>query len=275
MLGGGRFMGRWLWRTALAVAVASVGATPAAGQIDYRNLDDDRPVHVEDAYPVERYAFELLIPYTYEREQGGGWRHHSVVELAYGIVRNAHVAVKLPLAGVREGADTDWGLAGVRALVLYNFNTEGPWLPALSLRADLDLPVGSLAADEASVSVKGILTRSWGRSRLHLNGAYRFGPEGAPAAVEAAHQWWYGAALDRTLFRQSLLLVGEVYVARPADGVPVEVNASLGVRWQWRPTTVVDLGVTRGLRADYGPEVGVTVGLSHAFAVAGLLPRLR
>jgi hypothetical protein len=47
---------------ALAIALTAAGFPPLAAQIDYRNLDDHRPVRTEDAYPIERYAFELLIP---------------------------------------------------------------------------------------------------------------------------------------------------------------------------------------------------------------------
>jgi hypothetical protein len=107
---------------------------------------------------------------------------------------------------------------------------------------------------------------------VHLNAAYRFGPDSAPAVVEGLERWWYGAALDRTLFRQSLLVVGEVYARRAVEAAPVEVNAALGLRWQWRPTTVLDVGVSRGLRDAVGPDYAVTVGISNAFAIAGLMP---
>jgi hypothetical protein len=50
-------------------------APPLAAQIDYRNLDDERPVATEDAYPVERHAFELLTAYRYEHERGGANLH--------------------------------------------------------------------------------------------------------------------------------------------------------------------------------------------------------
>jgi hypothetical protein len=255
-----------------ASVLTFAAALPAAAQIDYRNLDDDRPTRVEDAYPAERYAFELLIPYSFEREQGGGWVHASPLELAYGLFRNAHVGVKAPLAVVGDGGSTEWGLSGIRALALYNFNTESRGLPALSLRTDAVFPVGGLAGSETHVGVQAIATRSWGRHRLHLNGAYRFGRDGTPAAVEGLDRWWYGAALDRTLFRQSVLVIGEVYSGRPTDAAPVEVNASLGLRWQWRPTAVIDVGISRGLSKGLGPEFAMTIGVSNAFAIAGLMP---
>jgi hypothetical protein len=251
---------------ALAVAV------PADGQIDYRNLDDDRPTRVEDAYPAERYAFELLVPYSFEREQGGAWVHASLLELEYGLLRNAHVGVKAPLAVAGDADTTRSGLSGIRVLALYNFNTESRRLPAVSLRTDVVLPVGSLGGSETHAAVQVIATRSWGRHRLHVNAAYRFGPDGVPAVAESLDRWWYGAAVDRTLFRQSVLVIGEVYARRPVDAAPVEVTASLGLRWQWRPTTVVDAGISRGLREGLGPEYAVTVGVTKAFAIAGLMP---
>jgi hypothetical protein len=240
-------------------------------QIDYRNLDDDRPTRVEDAYPAERYAFELLIPYRVERE-GGATVHASVLELEYGFLPNAQIGFKAPFAAVHSGGTTTTGLSGLRVFALYNFNTESLVLPAFSLRTDVTFPVGSLGGSDTHVTVKGIATRSFGRTRLHLNGAVRLGRDAPGAVVEGVERWWYGAALDRTLFRQSVLLIGEVYASREIEAAPVEVNASLGLRWQWRPTAVIDLGISRGLRKGLGPDYALTVGVSNAFAIAGLMP---
>lgn len=255
------------FRAAEVAALLVLGVTsPLAAQIDYRNLDDHRPTRVEDAYPAERYALELIAPYSLERERGGRWLHAVDLEAEYGGVLNAQIGVAVPVAGATgEG----WGLSGLRVFMLYNFNTEGPLLPAMSLRADVQLPVGSLADDHVRVTGKGILTRSWGRQRVHLNAGYSLGEDTAPAAVDHADLWWVGAALDHTLYRQSVLAVGEVFVEQTSRGVPVEVNATLGLRWQWRPTTVLDLGVGRGLRPGVGPELSLTIGLTNAF---GLVP---
>lgn len=266
---------RITWRTALAAAALAAGFRPAPAQIDYRNLDDDRPVLVEDAYPLERYAFEFLAPYRFVRDKSGRSVHGFIAELEYGILPNAELGVKLPVSALRDGGATDWGISGLRVFGLYNFNTESPVFPALSLRADATFPVGSLGGRETHVAVKALATRSWGRSRVHLNAAYGFGPEGTASAVESAGRWWYGAALDHTLFRQSTLLVGEVYALRAADGERVQVNASLGLRYQWSPYVVLDAGISRGLRSGLGPDYAVTFGISRAFAVTRLMPRGR
>lgn len=265
---------RRLWCAAFAHAVLGLVAAPLGAQIDYRNLDDDRPTRVEDAYPTERYAFELLIPYKVDRE-GGVTLHASVLELEYGLLPNAQIGFKAPLAAVISGGTTRTGLSGLRVFALYNFNTEGLVLPAFSLRTDVAFPVGSLGGSDTHMTVKGIVTRSFGRTRLHLNGAYGFGKDGTPAVVEAVEQWWFGAALDRTLFRQSLLLVCEAYALREVKSAPTEVTASIGLRWQWRPTTVIDVGVARRLRQNVGPDYAITIGISNAFAIPGLLPRGR
>jgi hypothetical protein len=243
-------------------------------QIDYRNLDDDRPVLTEDAYPVERYAFEFLLPYAFEDERGGGQVHALVPEIEYGIIRNAQLGVKLPLARVREAGEVETGFAGLRGFGLYNFNAESRTLPALAARADLLVPLGALGGEATRVTLKAIATRSWGLTRFHANAAWTLGGEVGLAAVEPGHRWSYSVAADRTLYRQSLLLVGEVAAHRAVKGAPVELNLGAGARYQWTPTTVLDLGLQRRLRTA-GPDLAVTVGLSHAFALSGLLPRGR
>lgn len=254
----------------LTLTLSIVSAAHA--QIDYRNLDDDRPTRVEDAYPIERFAFEGLLPYQVDKEAGGVVTHSIVPELSYGIARNAQLGVTLPLALEDGAGDTRGGLVGLLLFALYNFNTESRGLPALSLRVDAGFPVGALAGDQTRVGLKGIATRSFGKNRVHLNGAYGVGSGGAAPATEAIPHWWAGIALDRTLFRQSTLLVGEIYALQEDKGAATQVNASIGIRYQWTPTTVIDFGVGRRLRSGVGPDIAVTLGFSHAFAIAGLMP---
>jgi hypothetical protein len=258
--------------SAPTLLLLSLSAAPLPAQIDYRNLDDDRPVVSEDAYPVERYAFELLAPYQFEAEPGGGELHVVAPELAYGVIRNGQVGFKLPLGAVAEGGGTEWGLAGVRLFGLYNFNSEGPWVPGVSLRGDASLPVGSLAGEGVRVGLKAIATRSWGRTRAHLNASRGFGSEDELSAAEPLHRWSASLAVDRTFYRASLLLIAELATSQAIADARSEINASLGARWQWTPTLVLDAGVTRRLGSDIGPDFALTLGVSHAFAVRALMP---
>jgi hypothetical protein len=257
---------------AVVVGLYTLFLGRASAQIDYRNLDDDRPVVTEDAYPVERYAFEVLVPYRFEADASGAELHTTVPEAAYGLARNAQVGLKLPLAAADDATGTDWGLAGLRVFGLYNFNTESLRLPALSLRADISFPVGSLAGDGSRFAIKAIATRSWGRMRAHLNASRGFGSEDALSVAEPLSRWNASLAIDRTFFRSSILLIGEVAISQAVQDAPTAVNASLGGRWQWTPTLVLDAGVMRRLRSATGPDIALTIGISHAFALRGLMP---
>ena len=257
---------------ALAIALTVAGLHPVVAQIDYRNLDANRPVRTEDAYPIERYALELAIPYEYENGVAGEQVHLVVPELAYGAFANAEVGLELPLAALRTPAGTDWGFAGPRVFALYNFNTEAPVLPALSLRADVALPIGDLGADDPQLTLAGIVTRSWGLTRLHLNAAATIGRDDGRPVVDAPPRWALSLAADRTFYRQSLLLVAELGLLETASGAPTAVTAAAGLRYQLTPTIVVDAGISRRLVADAGPDLGLTLGLSHAFGIAGWLP---
>jgi hypothetical protein len=244
----------------------------AVAQVDYRNLDDDRPTVIEDAIPLERWAFEFIAPWRFEQDHGGGTTHSLVPELATGVLPNLHLGFKLPIAGVESDGEWQAGLSGIRVFGFYNFSTESISLPALSIRVDATLPVGSLAGEGARVGVKGIATRSWGRHRVHLNASYGVGSDDAvPAAEEGVPRWSAGAAWDWTFVRESLLLVGEVYGAEVRSPEPTELNAGIGLRFQVGPTLVLDLGVSRRL-LEHGPDVALTLGLTHAFAVRALMP---
>ena len=262
-------------RTMLAAVLAAAALAPpmhpAHAQIDYRNLDDERPVATEDAYPVERYGFELLAPYRFEAERGGVAVHLVAPELEYGVLPNAQIGLKMLLAATDGPKGTDWGLAGLRLSGLYDFNTESAGLPALALRTDASVPVGSLAGDAFRVTLKGIATRSWGSTRGHLNAAVSLGTDAGLGLVDFPARWLVSAAVDHTFIRHSLLAIAEVLTERPVEGAAIEVNASAGVRWQWMPTLVLDGGVTRRLGSN-GPDFGITIGLSQAFALPGLMP---
>jgi len=259
------------------LVIGSFGGDSAAAQIDYRNLDEGRPVRTEDAYPVERYAFELVLPYQYENERGPGRSHFVAPELAYGILANTMVGLKLPFAALDggPGVETRWGFGGPRIFALYNFNTESRRLPALALRVDASLPLGNLAGDQARGAFTAIATRSWGRTRAHLNATAGFGPGFNTQDEPPAHAipaWSASAAIDHTLLRRSVVVIGEIALGEAAGESDTEVSVALGGRMQLTPTFVLDAGIERRLTNRAGADIGLTIGISHAFALAGLMP---
>lgn len=259
-----------------AAALALWAAAPAAAQTDYYNTDAGRPVRVEDAYPTERYAFELqLAPLRLEREAGGVYNWELAPEIAYGILPRTHVEVGFPVRFVDPGGDDEArGLAGIEIAALHNLNVETRTLPAFAVAADVLLPVGSLAPERAYPSVKGIATRNFGFARFHANAQYTFGDEpDAGEDVGEASRWMAGVAVDKAFPLRALLATADVFAERPLEsGAELAWTAEAGVRYQLSPQFNVDFGVGRRF-AGGEPGWFFTFGTARAFAVRGLVAR--
>lgn len=244
-------------------------------QTDYYNTDAGRPVRIEDAYPVERYAFEAQVaPLRLERADVGTYHWEIEPELAYGIFPRTQVEVGLPLAFQDAGEARDgFGLAGIDFSVLHNLNVETRTLPALAVAADLLLPVGNFAPDRVYPTVKGIATRSFSFARFHANGQYTFGSSpGDGAEVGEASRWMAGVAVDKTFPLRSALLIADVFTEQPLhDGEDLRWTAEVGTRYQLDPFFALDAGIGRRLAGD---EQGwfVTFGAARVFAVRSLMP---
>ena len=260
-----------------AMALLALGAAirPAGAQTDYYNTDAGRPVRIEDAYPVERYAFELqLAPVRMERESGGSYHWEVAPELAYGILPSTQLEIGFPLSFVDEGdGGEERGLAGIEIAALHNLNVETRTLPALAIAADVLLPVGSLAPDETYASLKGIATRTFSFARVHLNGQYTFGDDAdADENVGDASRWMAGIAVDRTFPLRSILLTADVFAEQALeDGADLAWTAETGFRYQSSPQFNIDFGLGRRFAGD-GQGWFLTFGAAHAFAVRSLLP---
>lgn len=248
----------------------------ARAQTDYRNLDDGRPVRTEDAFVVDFRGFEALAPATFDADVAGASRYTVQPELEYGLWQNTQLGVKLPVGVVDSAGSSTFGLGGLQFSEVYNFNSEGPALPAISARFDLLLPLGDQAGNRTLGTLKLIATRTLGLTRLHLNGAWTFGTSAAEGPrLEPPPRWFVGAAVDYTFFRSSVLLVGELTASQENEDAPTALIAAAGARWQWTPTLVLDAGIGRRLTGNAGPDIELTAGISHAFAVRGLMPKVR
>lgn len=257
-------------RSALVGVV--IATTPAWGQIDYRNLDRGRPFTVEDAYPIEQYAFELSGSYLLQTRQGSRTGHGLEPELSYGIGKGMAVSLATPLL-LRSGAVGErTGLAGLSASLLANFTTERPGLPGIGVRLDATLPVGGAAPSGTSQSIGLLGTMSIGSSRLNMSGGLEVVRPDRRAGAEGAPLWHLGVQLDRTLIRSSTLLAAEVVLRREARGDPLTLAPAIGIRRQITPTLVLDAGLLAGFSAGDHPRTTLTLGVSHLFAIAAMMP---
>lgn len=267
-------------------ALALVTATPAvlSAQTDYYNTDAGRPITVEDAYPTERYAFELqLAPLKLERSAAGVYSYAVEPEIAYGILPRTHIEVGAPLVYVDRGTSgKNAGAAGLDISVLHNFNAETS-IPALGIAGEMLLPLGGLAHENAYFSAKGIATRTLRSARFHFNGRYTFGnaeeaglnssgTASQTVGAEELSRWLLGVAIDKTFPLKATLITAEMFASRPMDRAEdVEWNAGAGIRYQLNPHFAMDGGIGKQITGD---DRGwfVTFGLARAFAVRSLIP---
>lgn len=273
---------------ATALLAAAVWGSPAFAQTDYYNTDAGRPIRIEDAFPTERYAFELqLAPVRLERASGGIYSWALEPEIAYGILPRTHIEIGFPLAYTELGSDRRRsGLAGINISALYNLNVETRSLPAFGIVGQVLAPVGNLAPDKTYGSVKGMATRTYKWARFHVNAQYTFGqsPESATgdgsqdgntpigaSAVEIS-RWLGGIAIDRTYPLSSRLITAEVYAQQPIhEEADVEWNVGAGIRQQLSPQFALDGGIGRRVTGE-DRSWFATFGLAYAFGVRGLIP---
>jgi hypothetical protein len=248
-----------------------VAALPASAraQTDYYNTDRGRPLRVEDAYPVERRAFEIqAAPLRVERFAQGAYSWGFEPEIAYGIAPRTHVEAGVPLAFIDAAGARRSGVSGVHLSLLHNLNVETS-IPALALAASAALPMGSLASDETYFSVTGIATRTLSWARFHLNADYTFGdePDAGDTGIIEESRWSAGLSVDKTFPLRSLLLAGEIVAEQPLeDAADVAFSAAIGTRYQLAPRWAVDAGVGKRLTGDERSWF-ITFGSAYAFGL--------
>lgn len=162
------------------------GASPLAAQTGYYDLDTARPVRVEDANVIPLYALELEpAPVRGEWLAGGRSRYRITPHAAFGILPRTQVEASLPLEHRDLGAGAESGAAGLEVSAMHSFNNERQYRPAFALWIGARLPVGALAASGTRVGARGIMTRSFGFGRVHLNAEYSTTNKSTPCVPAA------------------------------------------------------------------------------------------
>jgi len=283
-----------LWRGVRVAACAGVVALAAPSvvlaQTDYFNTDGGRPLRIQDANAVEWRAIELqFAPLLLERSPGGRWRPEIEPELAFGLLPRTVLSFGFPLVSADRpaavptvggpalpssgGTSAVSGLAGVHVSVFHQLNLETR-IPSFAVKADALLPAGPFSADQPYYTLTGIVTRTLsalGPVRVHGNAAVTMGEAVrgdtvTRALVLPAPRWRAGVSMDRAFPLQATLIAVEALAQRSLlEGADVVWSTGAGVRHQFSPRLVMDVGVLHDLT---GPErswsftVGTAVALS-------------
>jgi hypothetical protein len=241
--------------------------SPVSGlALDHDNLDPNRPIGMEDAYAIPKGEIGLEGGVRFNDRREGRTRVTFQPQIIYGAFENTQIEVQgdlftdpQSLVGANKSGDLRLG-------VLYNFNTETLTLPAMAIRVEADLPTG-VNSKGVDTQLTGILTRSFGRLRVHLNMGYSLigSPQGQerPGAYRAVAAVSYPLGYP-TSFRDTL--IASVY-SRQSDlrGQRNHTGIEIGLRHQLSSRVVLDGGLGTEFvgpsdRAALLGTVGVSVG---------------
>ena len=256
-------------RIVVAVAVfvlVGLGARPATA-IDHKNLDEGRPLRLDDAYSIAtgEIAVEAGVGFTLQRR--GSNRGFFPVELLYGAFPNLQVGIGTSLSTDPREIDDRPKSGDLRLGVLYNFNQETLTLPAFAVKVGLDTPTG-VDARGVGVEVKGIVTKSVERLSVHLNAGYEFLTSSRDEERDGRYKLALGASypVGAPKFTR-VTIVGDVFAEQSvARREPTVVGTEVGLRYQLTPRIVWDVGIgTEFAGPAHRSTFFMTTGFSFGF----------
>jgi len=239
----------------------------SARALDHDNLDPNRPIQMEDAYAIPQGEIGLESGVRVNDRRKGKTQFIFQPQIIYGAFRNTQIEIQSDIftephtvRGSNKSGDLHLG-------VLYNFNTETLTLPAFAVRLEADFPTG-VRSKGVDTQMTGILTRSFGRLRFHVNAGYTV--LGSPQDRERDGTYRLVAAVSYPIgyphrFRETLIV--DVYT-RQSDLVHQRNNTGIeiGVRHQLSSRIVLDGGLgTEFVGPSDRSVITGTVGLSVGF----------
>ena len=240
----------------LALLAGLLGlATQARAQSDHINLEGGFGTRLEDAYPTAYGNRELQLPLTYQRTRAGSNVLAYQPTLELGLLRNTQLSVGVP---IYSGNGDRSGSGDIVVNGLYNFNSEGLFVPAVALAGRLVLPTG-LGSEGTDYAGTFILTKSilpmLGLHRLHANFVYSHNSqpharvEEGELRRERRERWTLRAGYSTRILPLTLLILDFVREQRPLAG-QLGSSVEAGLRRQMNPRMVLSLGGAAGVGTD-------------------------
>ncbi len=231
--------------------------------IDHNNLDEGRPLRMEDAYPIAYGELSAEAGAGVQKNRRGPDRALFPLEVLYGAYWNLHVGLGTILATDPRAIDAPGKSGDLRAFALYNFNQETLRLPAFSTKLSLEFPTG-VRSRGVDTTLTGITTRSFGPLRTHVNAGYSFIGNVAAGQRNGRYAFVLGAQYPLGYphsFNTTLLadVFTEQSIRRNASN---SSGMEVGVRQQVAPLLVADFGI--------GAEFVGPAARTPLFAMLGL-----
>jgi len=247
----------------LGIIAATVGVADA---IDHTNLDEGRPVRLEDAYPIAHGEIAIESGAGFALLKHGPNRGLFPIEILYGAAPNLQVGLGSTLFTDPHDTDDRPKSGDLRATALYNFNQETLTLPALAAKLGVTAPTG-VDAHGWGIELKGIVTKSIDRLSFHLNGGYEFLTGSTRTERDGRYELALGASypIGAPQFTRATLIV-DFFADQPVTrGESTIVGTEVGLRYQLTPSIVWDVGVGTEFagprnRASFFGSTGFSLG---------------
>lgn len=241
------------------------GLTQFAQAIDHKNLDEGRPLRLEDAYPTAagEWVLETGLGYSMERRSPD----HALfpMEILYGAFPNFQASVGTTLLTNPRSVDGPKKSGDVHLSGLYNFNQETLRMPAFGLKASVNLPSG-VRSRGVDVEIKGLITKSFDRLSLHLNPAYQFIGRRNAGERRGIYKFALGASYPiGAPMHTRTTLVGDLFAEQSTKhGESNIYGVEAGFRHQLTQRIVWDFGVGSELA---GPAQRSTIFATTGFSI--------
>ena len=179
----------------LGISTATVYA------VDHSNLDEGRPLQLEDPYPIAtgEIAVETGLGFTIERRRED--RSFFPIQVLYGAYPNLQLGIGTTLSTDPRAIDEQERSGDLNLEALYNFNQETLNLPALGVKLELNLPTG-IDSSGTDVSLTGLVTKSFGHLSLHANAGYAFLSGEDPGGRDGRYEIILGASYPKPAFNE-------------------------------------------------------------------------
>lgn len=225
-----------------ALLIASSASTAFA--IDHKNLDENRPLRLQDAYSVSQGEWAL--------EAGTGFlskRHASdqvlfPIQLIYGALPNFHLEAGTTLFTDPHDVDEPSKSGDLSLAALYNLNQETLTMPAFGIKGSITLPTG-VDSSGVDLEVSGLLTKSFHRLSMHFNAAYEFINGRQDGERAGRYRFVLGPSypIGAPLHTRTTLLADMFIEQAARHGEEETIGGEAGVRHQLTERVVLDAGV--------------------------------
>ena len=235
--------------------------------LDHDNLDPNRPIAIEDAFVMPHGEIGVEGGVLFNDRKQGKSRFVFQPQLIIGAFANTQLELSSNLSTDPTTVVGDDKSGDLTVGVLYELNTETLNVPAFAVRVGLGFPTG-VNSKGVDAELTGVMTRSFGRWRTHLNVGYTF--LGSPQGNERSGGYRVVAAVSYPLgyptsFRDTI--IANVFTRQSSSvGQPNPTGIGVGLRHQVSSRIVFDMGL--GTEFAGPPDRSMffsTVGLSVGF----------